>query len=205
MRCSQAWTGTSPASVDGNNTFRLVQRRKSSLNRDIARQGVRERRPAFEAGFYGITRTTQRHRFAAHASVRRDLVGPFSLCNFRNPTRRIMVPPFSATKRPSFGRTTFFLHLWSTLWSNCCKTAQPLHTVIISSPRGPGSGPWRLRPRAAGRQRRGCVLHLLRGDPAPIQSGCACRGHAGLAHLGLAHLGCRVQSAQTLVERKDTR
>ena len=67
MRCSQAWTGTSPASVDGNNTFRLVQRRKSSLNRDIARQGVRERRPAFEAGFYGITRTTQRHRFAAHA------------------------------------------------------------------------------------------------------------------------------------------
>ena len=37
-------------------------------------------------------------------------------------------------------------------------------------------------------------------NPPPIQSGCACRGPAGRAHLD-----CRVQAAQTLVERKRSR
>ena len=143
MRCSQAWTGTSPASVDGNNTFRLVQRRKSSLNRDIARQGVRERRPAFEAGFYGITRTTQRHRFAAHAVCPPRPGWSLFPLQIRNPPRRIMVPPFSATKRPSFGRTTFFLHLWSTLFGQIAAKQHSPYTQLSSAPRevlGAGHG-----------------------------------------------------------------
>ena len=33
-------------------------------------------------------------------------------------------------------------------------------------------------------------------SPAPIQSGCACRGEAGLAHVG-----CRVQAAEAAHQR----
>ena len=41
-----------------------------------------------------------------------------------------------------------------------------------------------------------CLI-CLEASPPPIQSGCACRGPAGLAHLA-----CRVKAAQALVERK---
>ena len=41
-----------------------------------------------------------------------------------------------------------------------------------------------------------CLI-CLEASPPAIQSGCACRGPAGLAHPG-----CRVKAAQTLVERK---
>ena len=44
-----------------------------------------------------------------------------------------------------------------------------------------------------------CLI-CYEASPPPIQSGCACRGPAGLAHLA-----CRVQAAQALVERKDSR
>ena len=41
-----------------------------------------------------------------------------------------------------------------------------------------------------------CLI-CFEASPPPIQSGCACRGPAGLVHPG-----CRVQAAETLVERK---
>ena len=41
-----------------------------------------------------------------------------------------------------------------------------------------------------------CLI-CLEASPPPIQSGCACRGLAGLAHLD-----CRVKAAQALVKRK---
>ena len=44
-----------------------------------------------------------------------------------------------------------------------------------------------------------CLI-CYEASPPPIQSGCACRGP-----VGLAHLSCRVQAAQALVERKDSR
>ena len=44
----------------------------------------------------------------------------------------------------------------------------------------------------------GDVCHIcLEASPPPMQSGCACRGAAGLAHVG-----CRVKAAQALVERQ---
>ena len=41
-----------------------------------------------------------------------------------------------------------------------------------------------------------CLI-CFEASPPPIQSGCACRGPAGLAHPG-----CRVKAAKALVERK---
>ena len=43
----------------------------------------------------------------------------------------------------------------------------------------------------------GVCFVCLGTSPSPIQSGCACRGAAGLAHLG-----CRVEAAEALVEQK---
>ena len=43
-----------------------------------------------------------------------------------------------------------------------------------------------------------CLI-CFEASPPPIQSGCACRGPAGLAHPG-----CCVKAAQALVERKDS-
>ena len=43
----------------------------------------------------------------------------------------------------------------------------------------------------------GVCFICLDTSPSPIQSGCACRGAAGLAHLG-----CRVEAAEALVEQK---
>ena len=53
--------------------------------------------------------------------------------------------------------------------------------------------------RADGSEEDVCFI-CYEASPPPIQSGCTCRGPAGLAHLG-----CRVQAAQTLVERKSSR
>ena len=44
----------------------------------------------------------------------------------------------------------------------------------------------------------GDVCHIcLESSPPPMQSGCACRGAAGLAHVG-----CRVRAARALQEDK---
>ena len=43
----------------------------------------------------------------------------------------------------------------------------------------------------------GVCFVCLGTSPSPIQSGCACRGAAGLAHLR-----CRVEAAEALVEQK---
>ena len=143
MRCSQAWTGTSPASVDGNNTFRLVQRRKSSLNRDIARQGVRERRPAFEAGFYGITRTTQRHRFAAHAVCPPRPLVPFPSAISEIRPVALWFPPFLQRKGLLSEEPHFSCHLWSTLFGQIAAKQHSPYTQLSSAPRevlGAGHG-----------------------------------------------------------------
>jgi hypothetical protein len=49
----------------------------------------------------------------------------------------------------------------------------------------PGGGSW------AG----ACIICLSNGDPLPIQSGCACRGDAGLAHVE-----CRAEAAAHCLE-----
>ena len=48
-----------------------------------------------------------------------------------------------------------------------------------------------------GRSDGDVCLICLAASPPPIQSGCACRGPAGLAHPG-----CRVKAAEALVQRK---
>ena len=45
----------------------------------------------------------------------------------------------------------------------------------------------------------GVCFICLDMSPSPIQSGCACRGAAGLAHLR-----CRVEAAEALVEQKSS-
>ena len=46
----------------------------------------------------------------------------------------------------------------------------------------------------------GVCFVCLGTSPSPIQSGCACRGAAGLAHLC-----CRVQAADALVKQKKSK
>ena len=55
-----------------------------------------------------------------------------------------------------------------------------------------------LGSREGGSDEDVCLI-CFEASPPPIQSGCACRGPAGLAHLA-----CRVKAAQALVRRKGT-
>jgi hypothetical protein len=62
-----------------------------------------------------------------------------------------------------------------------CKKTQARVAAAMASAAG---GAPTQRGRGAAKGASVCIICLDAGDPPPIQSGCACRGDAGLAHVG---------------------
>jgi hypothetical protein len=69
-----------------------------------------------------------------------------------------------------------------------CKKTQARVAAAMASAAG---GAPTQRGRGAATGASVCIICLDAGDPPPIQSGCACRGDAGLAHVG-----CRAEAAE---------
>jgi tetratricopeptide (TPR) repeat protein len=79
----------------------------------------------------------------------------------------------------------------------CKKTQARVAAALVSAA---GGAPTQ-RGRGATDGASVCIICLDAGDPPPIQSGCACRGDAGLAHVG-----CRAEAAAYKVRSSgDTR
>jgi hypothetical protein len=80
-----------------------------------------------------------------------------------------------------------------------CKKTQARVAAAMASAAG---GAPAQRGRESAKAASVCTICLDVGDPPPIQSGCACRGDAGLAHVGslgsawLSGRGSRVQGTR---------
>jgi hypothetical protein len=77
-----------------------------------------------------------------------------------------------------------------------CKKTQARVAAAMASPAGGA------RAQGGGGTATGasvCTICLDAGDPLPIQSGCGCRGDAGLAHVG-----CRAEAAEHRSRSRDT-
>jgi hypothetical protein len=78
----------------------------------------------------------------------------------------------------------------------CKKTQARVAAAMASAAGGAPTQPGRGDAEGASV----CIICLDAGDPPPIQSGCGCRGDAGLAHVG-----CRAEAAAHRARSVDTR